>query len=223
MTAKSALYNDVSRIIAEAKGEKPNPQSAIHAGLIQKLQPPLNEMFFSRFAILVEGPEDLAYLRTQFDLRGKWSEFLSLGGHIVPVGGKEAMVSPAAICEALEHPFFCILDGDKKIFGSDVHTKALTALAHIDVPKIVQGKDHFDNRAIIWADKIGSAVAADFGDDWARAHSTTCKTISVNEGSAAKNPLLINLTLSVISSAGKYSKTLDTAINQILMFGNSLG
>lgn len=222
VTAKSALYNDVSRIIAEAKGEKPNPQSAIHAGLIQKLQPPLNEMFFSRFAILVEGPEDLAYLRTQFDLQGKWSEFLSFGGHIVPVGGKEAMVSPAAICVALEHPFFCILDGDKQIFGKDTHTKALAALAKIDMSKIVQGKDHFSKRAIIWADKIGAAVSSDFGDDWQRAHSVTCKTIGVSEGSASKNPLLINLTLSALASAGKHSKTLDIAIKQILSFGNSL-
>jgi putative ATP-dependent endonuclease of the OLD family len=222
VVAKSALYTDVSRIIADAKCEKPNPQSAIHAGLIQKLQPPLNEMFFSRFAVLVEGPEDIAYLRTQFDLRSKWSEFLSLGGHIVPVGGKEAMVSPAAICEALEHPFFCILDGDKLKFGDDAYTKALATLAKIDLTKIVAGKDHFSDRAIIWIDKIGSAVASDFGADWQRAHSVTCKTIGVNEGTAAKNPLLINLTLSVLSAANKYSQTLDTAINQILKFGTSL-
>jgi hypothetical protein len=220
--ASSALYNDVSRAIADAKGEQPNPQSAIHAGLVQKLQPPLNEVFFSRFAVLVEGPEDVAFLRTQMDLRGKWNEFLSLGGHMVPVTGKEAMVSPAAICKTLTHPFFCVLDGDKKKFGSDTHTKALAALAKVEISKILEGQDYFGPSAVIWSEKIGVSVANDFGDDWGRAHSVTCKAIGVNEGAASKNPLLINLSLSSLASTGRYSTSLDKAVDQILKFGRSI-
>lgn len=78
VAVRSTTYNDVSVIIADAKQEKPHPRSAVHAALIQKLQPPLNESFFSRFAVLVEGIEDVAFLRTQFDLRKKWTELLSL-------------------------------------------------------------------------------------------------------------------------------------------------
>ena len=218
----SALYNDVSRVIADAKGEKPNPQSAVHAGLVQKLQPPLNEVFFARFAVLVEGVEDIAYLRTQFDLRGKWSEFLSLGGHMVPVSGKEAMVSPAAICTTLNHPYFCILDGDNKKFGDDPHSKAIASLGGFDPSKIVDKTDYFGDRTIAWSNKIGASVANDFGEEWSRVHSITCKTLGVSEGSASKNPLLINLSLATLASAGKYSGSLDKAINQLLEFGKSL-
>ncbi|MCW0217764.1 MAG: AAA family ATPase, partial [Prosthecobacter sp.] len=141
VSVKSTDYNSVSIAIADAKQEAPHKQSAVYAGLIQKLQPPLNEIFFARFAVLVEGPEDIAYLRTQFDLRDKWTKFLSLGGHIVPVLGKEAMVAPAAICTTLEHPFFCILDADGQKFGDEVHAKALANLTSIDITKIEQGKD----------------------------------------------------------------------------------
>jgi hypothetical protein len=216
------LYNDVSRIIGEAKGEAPHPQSAVHAGLIQKLQPPLNEMFFARFAVLVEGIEDVAYLRSQFDLRKKWHEFLSLGGHMVPVSGKEAMVSPTAICAALKQPFFCILDLDGKRFGDEIHSRALATLLRLDPSKLEFGKDYFGENVIIWSDKIGSAVAKDFGDDWGRSHSATCRTIGVNEGTASKNPLLINLTLANLASVPKFSQALDGAIDRILAFGKSI-
>jgi len=220
--ATSAHYNDVSRVIGEAKGEPPNAQSAMHAGLVQKLQPPLNETFFSRFAVFVEGIEDIAYLRTQFDLTQKWWEFLSLGGHMVPVLGKEAMVSPAAICTSLEHPYFCILDGDKKKFGTDPHSKAIAALTGVDITTMRDNADFFGNRTIVWADKIGTSVATDFGEEWNRVHSTTCRTIGVHEGAAAKNPLLIHLSLATLGAAGKYSKSLDKAVDAILAFGRSL-
>jgi hypothetical protein len=218
----SALYNDVSSVIADAKDERPNPQSALHAGLIQKLQPLLNEIFFCRFAVLVEGPEDIAYLRTQFDLRNRWNEFLALGGHMVFVAGKEAMVSPAAICATLNHPFFCILDADEKKFGEDAHSKAIASLAGIDMSKLVEGQDHFDTRAIVWKNKISTAVNTDFKGDWERVHSMTCKAIGVSEGAASKNSLIINLSLSSLAASNKHSTSLDKSIERIIAFGQSL-
>jgi len=222
VAVKSATFNDISVLIAEAKNERPHAQSAIHAGLVQKLQPPLNEIFFARFAVLVEGVEDVAFLRTQFDIRDKWTRLLSLGGHIVPALGKEAMVSPAAICTALDHPFFCVLDADGQLFGSEPYSRAIAHFAQVDLSTIRKDTNHFDKRAVVWGSKIGPAVSSDFGDDWSRVSSEVCRVIGASEGRASKNPLLINLTLNNLAAANKFSKNLDEAIDRILAFGERL-
>ena len=64
-------FNAISQSVAAATGERPIKPEGTLATIHQALQPSLNEMFFTRQLILVEGLEDIAYLWSYLHLRKK--------------------------------------------------------------------------------------------------------------------------------------------------------
>ena len=74
----------MSRAVGAATGEQPTEPEGTLAKIHQALQPVLNEMFFTRRLILVEGMEDVAYLLAYFNLLEKSEDYRRMGCHIVP-------------------------------------------------------------------------------------------------------------------------------------------
>ena len=93
-------FDEISQAIAAATGEQPVQPAGTLAKIHQALQPALNEMFFTRRLILVEGLEDVAYLLSCLNLLDKAHEFRRLGGHIVAANGKSELLRPLVICQA---------------------------------------------------------------------------------------------------------------------------
>jgi predicted ATP-dependent endonuclease of OLD family len=58
--------------------ERPTP-AGMRAKISQSLQPHLNEMFFCRHPVFVEGLEDIAFITAALHLYGYWDEFHALG------------------------------------------------------------------------------------------------------------------------------------------------
>ncbi len=84
-------FDEISQAVAAATGEQPVQPEGVLAKIHQALQPALNEMFFTRRLILVEGLEDVAYLLSCLNLLEKAEEFRRLGGHIVASNGKSEL------------------------------------------------------------------------------------------------------------------------------------
>lgn len=111
-TVKWATAQDVAARIAELTGEPFVPATATIARLQQILQPQLAEMFFASSIVLVEGREDLAYIKSYLELSGAWDEFRKLGCHFVAVDGKSELLRPLVVAQLTEVPCFVVFDAD---------------------------------------------------------------------------------------------------------------
>ena len=68
-------FTDIAQTIGDTTGRRHNKPEGVLAKIHQALQPSLNEMFFVRRLILVEGLEDLAYLTTYLNLQDQYDEY----------------------------------------------------------------------------------------------------------------------------------------------------
>lgn len=103
-----------SQRFAEADEAPPLQFSAVETQLNQALRGGINEMFFATKLVLVEGPEDVAYLMTWMALTGRLNNFRSQGIHIVPTEGKSNLARPLIIAQELKIPVFVMFDGDRE-------------------------------------------------------------------------------------------------------------
>ena len=108
----SLSFEKYSKIVSNVTDEQPIQSNATLAKIHQTLQPTLNEMFFTRKLILVEGLEDVAYLQTYFNLLNLSDRFRSLGCHIVPTNGKSELLRPLVISNLMKIPTYLIFDSD---------------------------------------------------------------------------------------------------------------
>lgn len=105
-------FDDVSTRLGTVTGDKPIKPEARAAKLHQVLQPALNEIFFTKNLVLVEGLEDIAVITSWMVVTGRWDEFRKKGIHIVPANGKSYLVQPLAIAQGFNIPVFTIFDAD---------------------------------------------------------------------------------------------------------------
>ncbi|WP_422001741.1 ATP-dependent nuclease [Reyranella sp.] len=216
-------YGDVAATISQTTGEPPRAISSTLARIHQALQPALNEIFFARRLVLVEGLEDVAYITAYLNLMGKWSEFRRLGCHIVPVNGKSEMLQPVIIAKHLKIPTFVVIDSDAdkpdKSGSRSKHEKDNKALltllgASNDSPlptATVWGKGF-----VLWKSDIGAVVEEDIGStDWAAAQAEADKLYG-HAGHLKKNTLHIGTRLAFVWGKGLRSSNLERACQDIL-------
>jgi putative ATP-dependent endonuclease of the OLD family len=84
-TVSHVTINALAETIGLAKGEKPAPPSATVLKMRQALMPSLNELFFTRVVVLVEGLEDIAYITAYATCLGLWEDFRRQGCHPMSV------------------------------------------------------------------------------------------------------------------------------------------
>lgn len=108
---KRLTYDSLAKEL-HAVGEKLVSESGMVAKLYPSLNPVVNEMFFCKKLILVEGHEDIAYISSYLLLTEKMNEFRRHGCHIVPVEGKNKLIKPLAMAKLLNIPTMVIYDSD---------------------------------------------------------------------------------------------------------------
>lgn len=81
-------FSDLAARLGALTGKTPAKPTGLAAKLHQELQPSMNELFFTRNLVLVEGLEDVAIITSWLVLTSRWNEFRQKGIHIVPAGGK---------------------------------------------------------------------------------------------------------------------------------------
>ena len=195
------------------------------AKIHQALQPNIAEMFFVRIPVLVEGQEDVAYITSELHLSDLWSEYRSLGCHLIPVNGKSNLIKPLAIARELELRVFTIFDADDDTKEDDRtshkrNNQALISLLDADHDPFPSTNIIEKNHAI-WKTDIGSVVKAEFGNYYdqlvASAHAHYA-----DERGLGKNEFFIAELLKRAREKGILSQTLQQLCTAILDFARTL-
>ena len=216
-------FDKIAQAVAEATGEKPAKPEGILAKVHQALQPSLNEMFFTRRLILVEGLEDVAYLYSCLNLLDKMEEFRGLGVHIVATNGKSQLIQPFVIARHLGIPTYVIFDSDadKPDRGGSraKHKKdnrALLALLGRAGENPMPTETCSGPGFTMWHSDIGGIVEADTGkDEWKTFRAKADKRYGHADG-LRKNLLHIGASLTFAWEAGKRPTSLVQVCSAIL-------
>ena len=216
-------FDQISQAVAAATREQPAKPEGALAKIHQALQPSLNEMFFTRRLILVEGLEDVAYLLSYLHLLDKGDEFRRLGGHIVATNGKSELLQPLVIARHMRIPTYVIFDADAdkpdRNGSRAKHEKdnnALLALLGKAGDDPLPAATCAGHGFTMWHSDIGSIVEADVGkDEWAAFHADADNRYG-HAGGLRKNSLHIGASLALAWDAGKRSTSLAQVCDAIL-------
>ena len=216
-------FDKIAQAVEDATGEQLAKPEGTLAKIHQALQPSLNEMFFTRRLVLVEGLEDVAYLWSYLHLLDKEDEFRRLGGHIVATNGKSELVQPLVIARHMRIPTYVIFDADAdkpdKNGSRAKHRKdnsALLALLGKVGENPLPATTYSGRGFTMWHSHIGAIVEADIGqDEWVAFRAKADKSYG-HAGGLRKNSLHIGASLAFAWEAGKRSASLAQVCSAIL-------
>jgi putative ATP-dependent endonuclease of OLD family len=204
-------------------GEKLLKEEGMLAKLSSTLNPRVNEMFFCKVLILVEGAEDVAYLMSYLMLDGRIDSFRRAGAHIVPVGRKSDLPRPLAIAKLLGIPVYTIFDADtdkakeQEIATHQRENKVLVALAGYPTESEWPSDHIWKSDFTVWKTNLTDTVQGEFGESWAAHYAAACASFS-NPGGLEKNPMAIFKTLELAWQAGRKSECLLRLVEQVTTF-----
>lgn len=218
-------YAELARQI-EAVGDKLLTESGMLAKLAPALEPMLNEMFFCRHLILVEGNEDAAHIAAYMELCGLKSEYLRLGCHVVPVGGKSRMIKPLAIAAQLGLPAFAIFDADSdevdkgRAARHKKDNRALQLLLGVQDPDVWPAENVLAFNYCMWSTCITNVINSDVGEEW-----TTCEEAAATRyghpGGLKKNPLAIAYCHEKAWGEGQRSAELESVVRAVIAWAKA--
>jgi putative ATP-dependent endonuclease of OLD family len=222
-------FGELASRISEATGAQPKRPEGTLAKIHQALQPSLNEMFFTSRLVLVEGLEDGAFISAALHLLGKWDEFRSLGGHIVPTNKKSEMLQPLLLAKHLEIPTFLMFDADGNLEdkkGTQEKHKndnaALLKVAGLGATNPFPSETLWAPGLAMWHSNIGDVVKNEIGKmEWA-SFSAKADTLYGQAGNLHKNVLHIAATLTFAHDENKQSASLTKLCEKILDPMNSI-
>lgn len=222
-TVSHMTFTEIARAVAAATGVQPTKPMGTLAKVHQALQPVLNEMFFTRRLILVEGLEDVAYLLAYFNLLERSEDYRRMGCHIVPASGKSELLQPLVICKHMKIPTCLIFDSDADKFdknGSrakhEKDNRALLSLAGKPEENPMPDATVWGPGFTMWHSDIGAVVETEIGkEDWAAYRAEADKHYG-HAGGLRKNSLHIGASLAFAWDAGKRSASLERLCDEIL-------
>jgi len=219
------FLTEIAEAIAKVAGEPPTRKEGVLAKVHQALQPELNEMFFTKRLVLVEGLEDVAYITTYLNLLGLWEEFRRAGGHIVPANAKSEMTRPLVVAKRLNIPTFIVFDSDAdkpdkngSRARNEKDNKSLLALSEVGNIDPMPKDTVWHKQCVMWHSDIGSVIRDDIGaTEWAT-NQTKADLLYGNAGNLRKNILHIGAALSFAWHDKKVSKHLERLCKLIVEF-----
>lgn len=204
-------------------GEKLVSESGMVAKLYPSLNPVVNEMFFCKKLILVEGHEDIAYISSYLLLTDNMNEFRRHGCHIVPVEGKNKLIKPLAMAKLLDIPTMVIYDSDTdkttehEVLKHKKDNKAILAL------KLYSEESEWPDKTIIregltaWQTNLTIEILNELGESLKK-HEDAAALHYGNAGGLKKNPLAIAKTLELAWKDGIKSQLLIDLTDRIVEF-----
>lgn len=131
--------------------------SKVPHDIFRMLNEGIAEMFFSKFVVFVEGPEDVAYLQAYWRARG-----MSPLPHIIPVDGKPKMPKPIKLARAFNIDCFAVFDADRKKASHNSNSD-MAKLLGIDSTENFASPIIGENFAV-WPNKISKTIEAEMPD-----------------------------------------------------------
>lgn len=226
-TVTQATLDRVAELESNARGGQP---LQLPKGVLAKLQsvlhPEMNEMFFAPVVILVEGPEDAAYISTYMMLTGRWDDYRRLGCHIVPVHGKDKLTRALAVLRTLDIPVFVVFDADgpateyseeEKRRQEETRNLAIMKLCEVPAAQPFPPTTVWHTCCVIWPKNIRQCVMSDIGPEQSRECHQEVRR-SFGSGDFQKKPLYIASVLEVAWERGYKSAVLEQLCEAILHF-----
>lgn len=222
-TVSHMTFAEIAAAVAGATGEQPTKPAGVLAKIHQALQPGLNEMFFTRRLVLVEGLEDVAYILAYLNLLDRSDDYRRLGCHIVPANGKSELLQPLVVARHMKIPTYLVFDSDADKpdrNGSRVKherdNKALLSLAGNPDGDPMPAATLQGQGFTMWHSDIGSIVETEIGtDDWA-AYRAEADKLYGHAGGLRKNSLHVGASLALAWDDGKRSGSLEALCEDIL-------
>jgi len=208
--------DEVAKIVEKADGQPEGTYtgSTLEPRLQTLMTPWMNEGFFAKFAVLVEGQEDYAAVLGVATALGH--DFESMGISVIPCMGKNNLDRPAAIFKKLQIPVYAVWDSDYQ--GTDARPEENHRLLRL-----------FDHPIEDWPEKVT--------EDFACFKHTLNKTLRTEIGEqvfdncldscrqrlclgkkkhAMKNPQVIQEIITEAQNQGKSCQTLESIVSQIV-------
>jgi len=215
-------YSDLAKEL-ENVGEKAIKEEGMLAKLYPSLNPVINEMFFCKILVLVEGIEDVAYISTYLMLNNDLPNFRKYGCHIIPVGGKSNLIKPIAMANLLNIPVFAVFDADMD--EQDPDKVAMHKSDNEKIQKLLGIKDVngsptetiFGENFLIWKTCITEEMINELGTVWTEKKSES-EVYYGQPGGLNKNPLAIARALQLSWDAGTKSESLLKLTKSIIDF-----
>lgn len=219
--SSSITYDQLSTYLTDI-GSKPVNKKGIVAKLFPYLSPSINEMFFCRVPVFVEGIEDIAYIKTYLELNGKSDEYRKLGCHLINADKKSNIIEPLAVASLLKLPSFVVFDFDTDAVKPEHQTehkrdnKLILAIqgyaGESEWPTIDTKKDNLWG----WHVNFGTTIESEIAD-WTTHYNKACLEYG-NAGGLKKNPLVIARTLELAWETGEKSASLLALTDAIIDF-----
>ena len=186
--------------------------------MLQAIMTPLmNEGFFAKVVVLVEGPSDRAAILGTAEAMGV--ELESMGVSVIPCDGKSSMYMPAVIFRELEIPTYLIWDNDKNGKGSataKMRNRTLLKLlkeSEEDFPSSI--KPNYAcldcNLEKIIEDKIGAGDYENMVEKYVNKYGLQ------NKKQKQKSPAVVSAILEELYSKGKIPEILVEIVQKIKM------
>lgn len=194
--------------------------------LYPSLNPGINEMFFCRVLILVEGIEDCAHLGSYLSLLGLLPKFRKCGCHVVPVGGKSEIVKPLAMAKQLDIPVFIIIDADTDTQKAEYITKhkqdnkAILSLMGYGAESEWPANDLWKSDLVMWKHNLTKLVEGEIGPNWPN-HVNAAEAHYGQPGGLKKNPLAISRALEAAWKSGDKSPSLEKLAGDVISFAEN--
>ncbi len=216
-------FTQIANSVAAATGEPPAKLEGALAKIHQALQPALNELFFTRRLILVEGLEDEAYLLAYLNLLEKSDVYRRMGCHVIAANGKSELLRPLVIAKHMGIPTYLVFDADANKpdkNGSkakhETDNKSLLTLVGKEKENPMPEETIWGKGFTVWHFDIGEIVEEEIGKEaWIKFRAEADKCYG-HVGGLKKNALHIGASLAFAWEAGKRSNSLERLCAAIL-------
>lgn len=223
-TVAQFMYKQLADRLARALGDAPQRPTELMAAVEQIMQPSQAELFFCKVPILVEGPEDVAFVSTFLQHNGYWDDFRRLGCHFVVCDGKTNMSRPLAIATGLGLAAFVIFDGDcdrASNAQNDEHRRdngcLLNLLGTEDDP--IQERTLIRKNFVMWRTRILDDLRTEIGEqEWDTTEKSARAAFKLQAGVRRKNPMLVAATVELLLRKGLQMSSLEATTDALLEF-----
>lgn len=225
-TIHQFTYAQLSSDLAGALGDAPQQPSELMASVQQIMQPSQTELFFCKVPVLVEGPEDIAFLSVYMQKNGLWGEFRRLGCHFIPCIGKTNMSRPLAIAKGLGMKPFVVFDGDCDKASGKVDCQqqrdngCILKLIGSDADPI-QNKNVFSDSFVMWKTRILDEIRSHVGEGlWDDKEREARDKYTLQSGVKRKNPVLVSATTELLLEANTDLSPLEKTVSALIKFAS---
>lgn len=214
---KQTNYESFAKREKDIRGVEVLKPEGVKAFLDMTMSPHFNEIFFSKFVILVEGREDYAYLVSYLKFSDNWKNYRKYGCHIILGNGKDRdFLRAIIISQLLEIPFYPIWDTDTPSPNGNHQANKSIFKALIDEEKEKITKDMITDTFTAWKIDLRTTVRNECGESvWDRTQAKVISDFNL-QGVRSKTPILIGYVLDELWKENIKSKSLLLVCDKII-------